>query len=115
MDKLYIGDIPSQYHFARFGNGYIDLYDTQVLHNNSYTYYRIYTNDKGFYYSTNTTNYNQYITEYAQPIEVTSEVFYRIDFPNIMIMTFLFVLFGIFLFNIITSLIRKGGLLGGLL
>ena len=115
MDKLYIGDIPTEYHFARFGNGYIDLYNTQVLHNNSYTYYRIYTNDNGFYYSTNTTNYNQYITEYATPIDVTSDVFYRTDFPNIMIMTFLFVLFGIFLFNIMTSLIRKGGVLGGLL
>ena len=33
MDKLYGGDIPTEYHFARFGNGYIDLYNTQVLHN----------------------------------------------------------------------------------
>ena len=115
MDKIYIGDIPTEYHFARFGNGYIDLYDSQVLHNNSYTYYRIYTNDNGFYYSTNIANYNQYITEYAQPVDVTNEIFYRTDFPNIMIMTFIFVLFGIFLFNIVTSLIRKGGLLGGLL
>lgn len=115
MDKLYIGDIPTEYSFARFGNGYIDLYNTQVLHNNTYTYYRIYTNDNGFYYSINNTTYNQYITEYAQPIEVTTNVCYRTDFPNIMIMTFLFVLFGIFLFNIITSLIRKGGVLGGLL
>ena len=115
MDKLYIGDIPSSYHYARFGNGYIDLYDTEVLHNNSYTYYRIYTNNNGFYYSTNNANYNQYITEYAQPIEVTDIVYYRTDFPNIMLMTFILVLFGIFLFNIITSLIHKGGLLGGLL
>lgn len=115
MDKLFIGDIPTQYHYARFGNGYIDLYDTQVLHNNSYTYYRIYTNNNGFYYSTNNANYSQYITEYAQPIEVTQDFTYRTDFPNIMIMTFIFVIFGIFLFNIITSLIRKGGLLGGLL
>lgn len=115
MDKLYIGDIPTSYHYARFGNGYIDLYDSQVLHNNTYTYYRVYTNDNGFYYSTNSANYSTFVTEYAQPIEVTDEVFYRSDFPNIMIMTFLFVLFGVFLFNIITSLIRKGGLLGGLL
>lgn len=115
MDKLYIGDIPSSYHFARFGNGYIDLYDSQVLHNNSYTYYRIYTNNNGFYYSTNSANYSSFVTEYTTPIDVTDNIQYRTDFPNIMIMTLIFVLFGLFLFNIVTSLIRKGGLLGGLL
>lgn len=115
MDKLYIGDIPTAYHFARFGNGYIDLYNTDVLHAGSYNYYRVYTNNNGFYYSTNTATYSQYITEYAQPIDVTDNIQYRTDFPNIMIMTLIFVLFGLFLFNIVTSLIRKGGLLGGLL
>ena len=115
MDKIYIGDIPTDYHFARFGNGYIDLYNTEVLHNNTYTYYRLYTNNNGFYYSINNTNYNSYISEYTQPVDVTTDFCYRSDFPNIMIMTFIFVLFGMFLFNIISSFIRKGGLLGGLL
>lgn len=115
MDKLFIGDIPEQYHFARFGNGYIDLYDTQVLHNGSYNFYRVYTNNNGFYYSFNTANYSQYITEYANPIEVTDNVCYRTDFDSILIITLIFSVFGIFLFNIITSLINKGGLLGGLL
>lgn len=115
MDKLYIGDIPTSFHYARFGNGYIDLYDSQVLHNNSYTYYRVYTNNNGFYYSTNSANYSSFVTEYTTPIDVTDNIQYRTDFPNIMIMTLIFVLFGLFLFNIVTSLIRKGGLLGGLL
>ena len=35
MDTLYIGDIPSEYHYAVFNNGYIDFLnfftDTRVL------------------------------------------------------------------------------------
>ena len=115
MDKLFIGDIPTEYHFARFGNGYIDLYNTDVLHAGTFNYYRVYTNNNGFYYSFNTANYSQYITEYAQPIEVTQDICYRFDFPNILIMTCIFAVFGIFLFNTLSSLIRKGGVLGGLL
>lgn len=115
MDTLYTGDIPKEYHFARFGNGYIDLFNTDVLHNNVYNYYRIYTNTNGFYYSYNTVSYSQYNTDYTTNIEVTDNIQYRSDFSNIMVMTFIFVLFGVFLFNIISSFIRKGGLLGGLL
>lgn len=115
MDKLYTGDIPSEYHYAVFGNNYIDLYNTDVLYNNTYTYYRLYTNQNGFYYSVNTTTYNQFITTYATDIETTNDFFYRNDFANIIFVVFAFVLFGIFLFNIMTSIIRKGGLLGGLL
>ena len=49
MDRLYIGeDIPLDYHYAVFNNGYIDLYNTNDFRpNQSYTYYRIYLyNDK---------------------------------------------------------------------
>ena len=31
MDVLYIGDIPQDYHYAVFGNNYIDLYNTTDL------------------------------------------------------------------------------------
>lgn len=114
MDTLYIGDIPQEYHYALFNNGYIDLYNTDALHNNTYTYYRIYTNVGGFYYRIYQQTYNQYNTTYAQDINVSNEVVYRRDFPSILFMTICFTLIGIWLFNLITSLIRKGGLLGGL-
>lgn len=35
MDTLYIGDIPQEYHYALFNNGYIDLYNTDTLFNRS--------------------------------------------------------------------------------
>lgn len=114
MDTLYIGDIPQEYHYALFNNGYIDLYNTDTLHNDTYTFYRVYTNAGGFYYRTYQQTYNQYNTTYAQNINVSNEVVYRRDFPSILFMTICFTLIGIWLFNLITSLIRKGGLLGGL-
>lgn len=115
MDTLYIGDIPANYHFALFNNGYIDLYNTDTLYNGNYDFYRVYTNAGGFYYRHFTTSYGSYNTTYAENINVTDNVCYRFDFCNIMVMTLIFTLFGIYLFNIMTSLIRKGGVLGGLL
>ena len=58
MDVLYTGDIPSEYHYAIFNNGYIDLYNSPVLHNDTYTRYRVYTNVNGFYYSTDSVPVN---------------------------------------------------------
>lgn len=115
MDKLYTGDIPSEYHHAIFNNGYIDLYNTDVLHNNTYTRYRVFTNAGGFYYSTDTVNVGNYTTTYTTNIETTDKPAYRRDFPNILFMTCVFAVFGIWLLNLLSSIIRKGGVLGGLL
>lgn len=115
MDTLYTGNIPSEYHYAIFNNGYIDLYNTDVLRNNTYTRYRIYTNCDGFYYSTDTVNFGNYTTTYATDINVSDNFVYRQDFDSIVVVTFIIALFGVWLFNLITSLIRKGGVLGGLL
>ena len=49
MDTLYIGDIPEEYHFARFGSDYIDLFNTDtIVGNRDYTYYRVYMYDNLF-------------------------------------------------------------------
>ena len=115
MDTLYIGDIPNEYHYAIFNNGYIDLYNTNVLHNNTYTRYRVFTNAGGFFYETSNVQVGQYTTTYTTNINTSSNAVYRQDYPNILIITLILSVFGIWLFNLITSLIRKGGLLGGLL
>lgn len=115
MDTLYVGDIPKEYHFALFNNGYIDLYNTNVLHNNTYTFYRVYTNCSGFYYRVYEQSYSQYNTTYTQNINVSDKIVYRQDFDRIVVLVFIFAIFGVWLFNLLTSSIRKGGLLGGLL
>lgn len=115
MDTLYTGDIPKEYHYALFNNGYIDLYNTDTLHNNTYTFYRVYTNSGGFYYRVYEQSYSQYNTTYTQNINVSDKIVYRQDFDKIVILVFIFAIFGVWLFNLLTSSIRKGGLLGGLL
>ena len=114
MDILYTGDIPKSYHYATFGNGYIDLYDTPTLHNNIYTCYRVYTNSNGFFYDIRQVNVGQMTTTYTTSINVSDNLCYRFDFPNILFMTLAFTFIGVWLFNLFTSLIRKGGVLGGL-
>ena len=114
MDTLYIGDIHSDYQYARFFNGYIDLYNTPDLSNKTVTKYRIFTNVNGFYYEVSEETFNYY-TYTATKINVTDNICYRSDFPDICSVTFIIVVFGVFLFNLISSAIRKGGLLGGLL
>lgn len=55
MDTLYTGDIPSNYHYARFNTNYIDLYGSSYIPpNTQFTYYRVYMYDNYFAYDTYT-------------------------------------------------------------
>lgn len=113
MDTLYIADIPQEYHFAIFGNNYIDLYNTQNL-TGTLNFYRVYLYNNAFYYEQRVANYNQYNTTIATEINVSSDRIYRRDYPSIMFMSATFILFLAILVNLITSVFKKGGLLGGL-
>lgn len=116
MDTLYIGDIPQEFCYADFNNNYIDLYNTNNFQPyTSYTYYRVYMYDNAFYYEqleyeTSKNNYRE-----VTLIDVTDNFMYRRDIDVIFVMTFCFVVLGLWLFNLISSIIRKGGALGGLL
>lgn len=114
MDTIYIGDIPEQFHYARFGNYYIDLFDTNHLNNNqTYSYYRIYLYDNLFEYEVKTQQ-GGYYSEILQDVSVSQNKVYRRDFGDICIIVALMVGFGIWLLNLMTSIVRKGGVLGGL-
>lgn len=114
MDTIYIGDISEEFHFARFGSNYIDLFNTnQLVNNQTYTYYRIYMYDNLFEYDVKSQQ-GSYYTETLQDVPVSQSKVYRRDFGDICIMVALMVGFGIWLLNLMTSLIRKGGVLGGL-
>lgn len=114
MDIIYIGDIPLEFHYARFGTGYIDLFNTNRLYNNqTYTYYRIYMYDNLFEYDVRTQE-GGYRSEILQDVKVSDNKVYRRDFGDICIMVALMVGFGVWLLNLMTSVIRKGGVLGGL-
>lgn len=114
MDTIYIGDIPTEFHYARFGSNYIDLFNTNQLFNNHlYTYYRIYMYDNLFEYDVRSQE-GSYYNETLQDVSVSQSKVYRRDFGDICIIVTLMVGFGIWLLNLMTSVIRKGGVLGGL-
>ena len=116
MDKLYIGDIPSDFHYAEFNNNYIDLYNVPFLQaNRDYTYYRIFLYDNTFLYQKleeSTGNY--YYNKDLENVVVTDNVMYRRDIDSILIITLSFAVVGIWLINLVTSFVKKGGVLGGL-
>lgn len=114
MDKLYIGDIPKEYHFARFNSNYIDLYKNQNLEGYQ-DFYRLYLYDNQFMYEHLSTTYSQYNTTSATSIDVSDNWYYRRDMPSIMFMSVVQVCIIVILFNIVTSVFKRGGLLHGLL
>lgn len=114
MDTIYIGDIPQEFHYARFGTGYIDLFNTNHFNDyQTYTYYRIYMYDNLFEYDVRTQEGGRR-NETLQDVKVSDNKVYRRDFGDICIMVALMVGFGVWLLNLMTSVIRKGGVLGGL-
>ena len=113
MDTLYLGDIPLDYKYAVFSNGYITLYNKSSARNETLNYYRIYTNNNGFFYSTGSQYFGNNTSSFTE-VSVSNNIVYRQDIDGIFIMTFIFVIFGLWLLNFITSCIRKGGVLGGL-
>lgn len=114
MDKLYIGDIPLNYKYAQFGSNYITLYSKSTGRNETLDFYRIYTNNNGFYYSVGSTTFGNTTTSF-QEIDVTDNFLYRTDVADIFSVSFFCILLFVFLLNLVTSVFKKGGVLGGLL
>lgn len=115
MDKLYIGEISSDFHYAQFGNNYIDLFNKESAYNETLTYYRIYTNYQGFYYSVGTRSFGQYNYTNFDNIEVSNEWVYRNDCDKIFVVVFICIIGWVWLLNLFTSVVKRGGLFGGLL
>lgn len=115
MDTLYIGDIPPEYHFARFSSYYVDLFNTDVLdYDRNYDFYRVYLYDNYFTYEKKTSN-SGYSSYSLVDIPVSSEKTYRRDFPEICNTVLIFSILFIFLINIFTSIFKRGGVFGNLL
>lgn len=114
MDKLYIGDIPSEYCYSVFGNNYIDLYKQENLQGNL-DFYRVYLYDHSFFYEHKFVNYANDSTTIATLIQTTNDWYYRRDMPSIMFMSVVEICIIVIIINLITSVFKKGGLLSGLL
>lgn len=114
MDTLYVGDIPQDYKYAVFSSDYITLYNQPTATNETLQYYRIFTNYENFMYVTGFTDF-RYNTSTFTEISVSNNWLYRNDIDKIFTVSFFFILLFIFVFNIVTSVFKKGGVFGGLL
>lgn len=114
-DKIYVPDcIPQDFVYGEITRDYVDLYNKRSFRNETVTYYRIYYNYSSGLVQERTRTFSSYDTTFSE-LPTTREVFDRPDFANILSCVFFVCIFGILLFNIITSFVRKGGLFNDLL
>ena len=115
-DKIFVPEeIPKNYIYGEVTDDYVDLYPKASFTNETTDYYRIYYNySAGLVQKKSRTFGNYYVTTF-DVLPTTREVFDRPDFSNILSCVFFVTIFGILLFNIITSFVRKGGIFNDLL
>lgn len=114
--KLFVPEeIPEEFiYIGNITNSYFDLYDRSNIQGSSGTYYRVfYALEPSYWqaYSYQSSQYNQ--TSY-QAIERTDSFLARPDNYKIVTCGFCIIFLFIFLINLVTTLIKKGGILGGL-
>lgn len=115
-DKVYLPDsIPENYVYGEITRDYVDLYNKSSFQNETATYYRIYYNYSAGLVQERSRTFSSYSPTYFSELPTSREVFDRPDFANILSCVFFVTIFGIMLFNIITSFVRKGGLFNDLL
>ena len=117
--NLYVPEgIGDNFKYVVPSNNYFDLYDVDYLQpNETYVFYRHYDNmdeDLFIQMTRTTTNYNYGYLSCAE-VSLNHDYIYRKDYPQILQCVFIFTLGFVLLINIITSIIKKGGILSGLL
>lgn len=114
-DKIYIPDgVPDGYIYGSISNYYVDLFNKQSFQNETATYYRVYYGYSSGLVSQYTRSFSGYNPTTYEQLPVSRSVFDRPDFINILTITLLLTVCGLWLVNLITSFIRKGGVFGGL-
>lgn len=114
-DKIFLGSsIPDGYEYAVYNNSYITLYNQPSAQGETLTYYRIYFPYSYDLVSTGQTSFSNYSRTTFEHVETSRSFLDRPDSFKIVTIIFVIVVFAVWLLNMFTSLIRKGGLLGGL-
>ena len=115
-DKVFLpSSIPDGYQYAQFNtNGSVRLYNKPYGQNETLTWYEIENQYSSGLVTSGSTTFGSYNPTYFYPVSTSREVFDRPDFINILTITLLITISGLWLFNLFTSIVRKGGVLGGL-
>jgi hypothetical protein len=114
--KVYVPQsIPNDYKYiTNITSNYFDLYNTNNTAGKTLTFYRIYYSFNDDMYFTYSQNYGQYNSLNLQEIERSTSIFSRHDNLQLFTISFVVLFFIIFIINIMTSIVKKGGVLGGL-
>lgn len=114
IDKLYIADVPSDYHFVRYNGDTFDLFSTDNPTGTT-IFYRFYPKMGVGFYSENTTNITGDISDDIFDVQVSNSFLSRPDSSNILTSFLIICIFCCIIFNIFTSVVKRGGVLSGLL
>lgn len=110
-----IGD---DYKYIVPSGDYYDVYNTNYLEpNQTYNYYRFYNNLDQDMYIQQQRQTSQYNYGWLTCIEIQPQhdYIYRKDYPSIVSTSFIICCCIVLLLNLMTSVIKKGGVLSGLL
>lgn len=114
-DKIFLPDtIPSGYIYGNITGDYVELYNKPSFQNETATFYRIYYNYSSGLVVSGTRTFGVYSPTTYEVLPISRDVMDRPDYFNILFVTLAFTLCGLWLFNLMTSLVRKGGVFGGL-
>lgn len=114
--SLYVpNSVPLNYKYIRVGSNYIDFFDRGSAQNVTLTYYRQYFNISPDLVFQRQETFGNYNTTYFNEVETSHNIMARTDVADIFLCVGFSIIAIIFTINFITSIIKKGGLLGGLL
>lgn len=115
--KIYVPkEIPQEFvYIGNITNSYYDIYDRSNIQGHNGTYYRIYYSLDPSYWQAYSYSASQYNTTQYLQIDRTDSFLARSDNYKIATTGFCLIFLLIFLINLVTSIIKKGGILGGLL
>lgn len=114
MTKLYVPDtIPADYKYiTNITNTYYDIYRLPNTSGTSGIFYRVYYALDEDIIQQNTYNHSSYGGYNTIQIDRTTDILARKDISNICTTSFSVILLILFLFNIMSSILRKGGVFG---
>lgn len=115
--KIYVPkEVPEDYiYLGNITNTYYDLYNRSNTQGTNGNYYRVFYAFEPDYWQMYSYQSSQYYETNYQPIERTDSFIARYDNYKIFTTGFCLIFLLIFLINIVSTIVKKGGILGGLL
>lgn len=108
--------ITEEYKYIVPNGDFYDLYDTFYLENGqTYKFYRFYNNLEKDLYIEKTITPTTNTTLETIEINPKTDYIYRQDYKDIVIISAIFIIGLVIFINIITSIIKKGGIFGDVL